>query len=123
MKTNIQKKTWQELGSVIYSRVVFETQNRNLPEYEEWLKRAARKFPDSIFILIDAECFSFLYHKQQGNCEECIRHGERYLQAMVDYHRGKLDQTALIFQPLAMAGVYCEQTIKIQLADACQQAG
>ncbi len=114
---------WREFGPTIFCRAVRAAYDRNLPELDEWIARAQKTFPDSIFTRIDVGYTAFAHSWDKKDYASCIRLGRECLQAMRDYLEGRYDQTNLLYGSLMMGSAYWEQALKIYLAGAYLENG
>ncbi len=121
----VKKKVrdWDSMGSAILRHGVRTAKEKNLPELFEWIAYAEECFPDSYHTRIDIEFIAFSESLLKGDYEDGIRRGERYLQALKDYHEGRGDQFTTLYSGLLLASVYKELVLKLFLADTYLRAG
>lgn len=113
---------WKTSGPPILRYAVFTAVDKKLPELETWAAQAEEWFPDSFFTRLDVECILFDKAWADEDYEQCIRRGERYLQAMGDNRAGRGDQDARLHSTLMMESPRWERQIRIFLAGAYLRA-
>lgn len=118
-----EKAGWKQVGAPLLRQAVRAASEANSPELKDWIDRAEREFPDSIFVRVDVACYAFSYYLSQKDYNACIRAGEGYLRAVEDYQAGRFDRRELLYSVVNLAGGQWVRKLKIYLADACQRAG
>ena len=114
---------WEEFGPPILRYAVQAAQLKGLPELKTWAAQAEEWFPDSFFTRIDVEWFLFGQAWKEEDYEQCVRHGERYLQAMDDNRTGKGDQFARMRSGILTETPQKERQLRIFLAGAYVRVG
>ena len=118
-----EKELWPNLGASLLRQAVRAASETNSPELKDWIDRAEREFPDSIFVRVDVAYYAFSYYLSQKDYDACIRAGEGYLQAMEDYQAGRFSRKELLYSTLNLTGDPWVRKLKIYLADVYQRAG
>ena len=118
-----EKAEWKWMGPPLLRQAVRAASESNSPELKDWIDRAEREFPDSIFVRVDVACYAFGYYLNQKDYDACIRAGEGYLRAVEDYHAGRFDRGELQYSVLNLASDPWVRKLKIYLADVYQRAG
>ena len=111
---------WEQHGPQIYRLAVFEANRMNLPEFDEWTKRAQELFPESFFTRIDIAFILFARANRDDAYEAMLPLGEAYLRARRDYavsKNGWEDRRQSSFQ---RNDPYWEQFVRLRLAQAYQ---
>lgn len=83
---------WNLLGGAILRYAVVTDYRADLPELKEHIQMAEEMLPDSIYTRVDIQFAAFGKAWQELRYKECILRGERYLQALEDYHAGKYNR-------------------------------
>lgn len=100
----VEKKLpeWNAFGPVIYRYAILCAHERDLPEIEEWIRKAEELFPNSFYTQIDISFHALFYFWKKEEYSTCVRYGEQYLKAIADYDAGRGDQAALMVSTLQM---------------------
>lgn len=115
---------WSILGPPILRYAVEAAYNHDFPEFEEWVQSAQEMFPNSYYIRVDIEYLAFGYSLGKKDYEACIRCGKRYLKAVEDYNKDRLnDLNARMYSVVKVASLYWVQQIKILLGVAYVNQG
>jgi len=113
-----QKKSgWQAYGanafsSAVNAAIVLEKYDK----MEEWAALAEEMFPQTYVVRLDMEVHSFQLSWNKQDYADCIRRGERFLQAYADYHAGRGD--SIKNYAVAMSGPRWKSHIEIFMAYA-----
>ncbi len=118
-----EKAEWKRMGAPLLRQAVRAASETNSSELKDWIDRAEREFPDSIFVRVDVACYAFSYYLSQRDYDACIRAGEGYLRAVEDYQAERFDRGELQYSILNLAGGPWVRKLKIYLADVYQRAG
>lgn len=112
-----ESQDWRYYGPPILRYAVVWASTQHLPELEQWSAEMLEWFPDSIYTNIDVACALFIYYVNNGECQQAIQMGERYLLALSDYNAGQFDYKALIFSTLLTSSQTKEDRVRVALAD------
>lgn len=110
---------WERFGAPILRYAVLEADTKNLPELDEWIAKAERLFPDSLFTRIDVAGIAAMRSWQKKNYTSCIHWSECYLTAMEELHSGKGDRGDLVLSTAVLSMPDWEKSIRSLLAKAC----
>lgn len=115
-----KKPFWEQLGPPILRYAVNVASNQNLPETEDWIKRAEEMFPNSLYTRIDVEYLATNYYMRKSDFANALEHGEIYLAGMEDYRAGKgLD--ALRYSTLTASAQIPEMNLRMCMTAAYDQ--
>ena len=114
---------WEGFGAPILRYAVQTAQLKGLTELKTWAEWAEEWFPDSFFTRIDVEWILFGQAWKEEDYDQCIRRGERYLQAMDDNRAGRGDQFARMYSGILMETPLKERQLRIFLAGAYLKTG
>ena len=95
-----KRSQWKLFGPPIYRCAVRYAIANQLPELEEWIKKAEAMFPDSIFVRVEIAWFAFGVAWNKDDYAKSIYWGEKYLQGVNDYEAGRFDQGDLLASSL-----------------------
>lgn len=112
---------WETFGAPFLRYAVQNAQEKELPEYDEWVRQAWEQFPDSYFTRIDVEYIAFARSWSRKEYDACLEHGEQYLAAVKDYRKNSNSSAELLRGSLLCASPYCEQKMLLYLADVWLQ--
>lgn len=112
-----KQQYWENLGAPIFRYAVRAALEEGLPEFQKWVARAEKWFPDSLFTKIDVAYMSFLYHMRHGNYAESINNGISYLESINDIRQNNVSRNELAYSTLLLGSSYWEQDVKIYLSD------
>ena len=118
-----RKPGWQEYGPSLFRHAVSAAKRLSLPELNDWVLRAETWFPASFHTRIDVEYTAFIAAWEREDWAECVRRGERFLQAKEDYRRGGSKQRDLLFSTLLLASPQWERGLRLLLASAWLRQG
>ncbi len=116
----VEKKCpgWKDWGAAIFRHAVWAAMDRELPEVREWIERARKWFPDSLFTRIDVEYAAMHDSMNRKDYTEAIYRGKGALKALEEYHAGRGEQRELLYDSLLAASAEREQDICACLAEA-----
>lgn len=114
---------WENYGPPILRYAVKAAQGGNLPELDEWISMAEDWFPKSLFTRIDVEYIAFVAAWDQKDYPQCVRRGERYLQAVKEDSEGACGQTERMFSAIMLELPSCQRHLRIMLAWAHLHTG
>ncbi|MCI8526424.1 MAG: glycosyltransferase [Oscillospiraceae bacterium] len=117
-----KKSAWEKVGPPILRYAVYAAEQRNLPEWDEWLNMAEEWFPDSMFTRLDVEYTAFVHSwNTKKDFQEALRWGNRYLKALEDYRSGA-DPMAQMYSTFQMTRPTAECLAKVHMISAyCSQ--
>ncbi len=122
--TETRKADWVGFEPLVFRYAVAEVRLRDLPELDDWVGEAKGLFLNFLYTNIDVEYYAFLYSwDQKKDYAECVRQGERYLDAMADYKAGRGNQMALLVSILHFTTPRCERALRVVLAHAYLRDG
>lgn len=113
---------WEKAGPPLLRYAVYAADSKKLPELDEWIQLAEEWFPESMYTRLDVAYILISRSWTEQDYPECIQQGNRFLEAMEDYRKGK-DLDARMFSTLKTANDSVEQSIKIIVAGAYQCEG
>lgn len=87
-----KRGNWKILGAPILRYAVITTYKGGLPGLKAYIQQAVELFPESIYTRIDVEFAAFGDCWGKKNYKECIRRGERYLEAVAKYDAGQYNR-------------------------------
>lgn len=108
---------WELFGPSIYRYAVRMALRDHLPELEEWIEKAEKMFPNSIFLRVEIAYFAFGYYWNSDHYEQAIHWGERYLQGVEDYHTGDFDRAELLATSLDKIDNHSRLSVAVVLAE------
>lgn len=98
-----KREHWKILGPAILRYAVITTYKGGLPGLEAYIQKAEEMFPESIYTRIDVEFTAFGDCWGKKNYKECIRRGERYLEAVAKYDAGQYDRIESMLSTVLLA--------------------
>lgn len=110
---------WECFGAPILRYAVFEADNKNMPEMDEWIAMAEELFPDSFFTRIDVEGTAAARSWRKKDYTDCLRRSERYLTAMEEFHSKRGNRSDLIYSTVVLSVPAWEKEIRLMLAKCC----
>ena len=115
----VEKKLdgWERLGPVILRNAVNAAVGHKLDELTEWVSKAEKLFPTSLYTNISINRAILLRAFGEKDYPEVIRRGEIYLRTARDYEAGNFNPMELCLSALDISSEY-EDTVRIFLADA-----
>ena len=118
-----KKAGWQQYGPPIFRYAVLAAMTRQMPVFDEWVRRAEEWFPDSYYTRIDVESMAFAVSWDKGDdTAGCIDRGERYLAACADYDAEPHRLFAAIGGAVVKASPASRQDIRVFLSRAYLRA-
>lgn len=114
---------WSRFGPPIMRDAISAAAGRELPEADEWIKKAEELFPQSAYTLVDINYIACMRSLTGTKIDykDVISRGERYLKALQGVRDGTLDPLARMHGILSYESVQSEQNVRYNLANACVQ--
>ncbi|MCI8454240.1 MAG: glycosyltransferase [Lachnospiraceae bacterium] len=116
----VEKKCpgWKDWGAAIFRHAVWAAMDRELLEAGEWIERARKWFPDSLFTRIDVEYAAMHACRNRRDYAEAIRKGNSVLEALGEYRAGQGERRELLYDSLLAASAEREKEICACVAEA-----
>ena len=111
-----KRRQWELFGPVIYRYAVRYATLKKLPEFEEWLQMAEELFPDSIFTRAEVAYYAFGHYWNKDDYAKSIYWGEKYLQGVEDYEKGRFDRSDILASVLNKADSHSRLSVATVLA-------
>jgi len=110
---------WKILGaSILRYAVVAAFKSGNYETVDEDIARAERMFPDSMYTRLDVQFVAFGWSWSNDDYPDCIRRGERYLNAHRDFEAGNYDPMDIVSSTLSTSSNSFKMQLMIFLSAA-----
>jgi len=122
----VERRTegWEKVGPSIMSDAISFAFANDYPELWDWIRLAEESFPGSPYVEMDVQFYAALaLYNNDKNYPESIRRGEKYLETVEQYHKGKIDYSLLCYSALRTESSYNEWFMRYTLVDSYLEEG
>ena len=106
------------LGPICYRSAAHIAMLHHMPELEQWISDAWKKYPESPYVQIDIKYIQFLLESKEKNYEKLVAYVLDYLEAMNKLDRNEFGPACLLTGPLMSGSKQYLESAYIILCDA-----